>query len=63
MKKINSLILCLFLLSGCAVGSGLLSGAGAVRSYSVEKSTENRLNDLERSLEYILEIMEKNNDL
>tara|TARA_R110002012_G_scaffold19113_3_gene69431 strand:- start:2663 stop:2854 length:192 start_codon:yes stop_codon:yes gene_type:complete len=61
--KISSIILCLSILSSCAVGSGILSGAGAVRSYKVEQSVDARLDDLERSLEYILELMEKRNDL
>ena len=59
MRKISSIILCLSILSSCAVGSGILSGAGAVRSYKVEQSVDARLDDLERSLEYILELMEK----
>ena len=63
MRKISSIILCLSILSSCAVGSGILSGAGAVRSYKVEQSVDARLDDLERSLEYILELMEKRNDL
>lgn len=63
MRKISSIILCLSILSSCAVGPGILSGAGAVRSYKVEQSVDARLDDLERSLEYILELMEKRNDL
>tara|TARA_R110002110_G_scaffold9176_1_gene45433 strand:+ start:926 stop:1081 length:156 start_codon:yes stop_codon:yes gene_type:complete len=50
-------------LSSCAVSSGILSGAGAVRSYKVEQRVDDRLEALEQSLEYILEIMEKRDDL
>mgnify|MGYP003654582917 FL=1 len=63
MRKISSIILCLSILSSCAVSSGILSGAGAVRSYKVEQRVDDRLEALEQSLEYILEIMEKRDDL